>query len=146
MSQPPIAKTVIIITKTTPYCGGANPPEQILANARKQKIPFGEKFYIIKGSRNSSNRKLLATLLFDSTGKCFVQLQPGCYSVISEFGVKMPAADTSLYDMECLKKTWATPLFVFKVIKSKNGIFSHNIAESCPQNQPCYIGKIELPM
>lgn len=55
MTQTKKQHTAIIISKTTPYCGGANPPEDILEEAKKKKIPFGETFYIIKGSKNIIN-------------------------------------------------------------------------------------------
>lgn len=146
VSQTSKEKTTIIITKTTPYCGGANPPEQILEEARKKKIPFGEKFYIIKGTHNSLNRKITDTLVFDSSGKCSAILKPGCYSIINDFGFKRLQADTGLYDMDCLKKLWMTPLLVFKVVKGKSETFSYNIAEPCPHNKPCYKGEVALPM
>lgn len=146
ISQTQTGKTIIIITKTTPYCGGANPPEQILEEARKEKIPYGEKFYIIKGNKNTPNRKLVDSLTFDSSGKCLKALNAGCYSVINEFGFKKLAADASEYDIECLTQIWNTPLFTFKVVKGKAETFSFNIAEPCPYNKPCYKGKMELPM
>ena len=145
MAQSWLIETVIIITKTTPYCGGANPPEQILEEARKQKIPFGEKFYIIEGTQNVINRKIIDTLVFDSSGKCLVMLKSGCYSIITGFNFKKIEVDVSQYDMNCLQKLWSSPLFSFKVLKNKNE-FTYNIAEPCAHNKPCYKGKMTLPM
>ena len=139
-------KTTIIITKTTPYCGGANPPEEILNEAKKKKIPFGEKFYIIKGYCNSDDRKIINSLVMDSSGKGFSMLKPGCYSIINDFGYNKIDVDTSLYDMDCFKKLWETPLFKFEIVKGKSEIFSFNIEEQCPYNKPCYKGEIAVPM
>ncbi len=146
MTQPGKQLTGIIITKTGSYCGGANPPQHILDELEKKKIPFGEKFYIIKGSCNESNRKIIDTLVFDSSGKRTVMLKPGCYSIINDFGLNKPATDTTQFDMNCLLEEWKKPLFTFEVRKGKNETFSHNIHEICPHNMPCRIGKIALPM
>lgn len=146
VSQSHTVNTNIIITTTTPYCGGANPPEHILEEARKKKIPFGEKFYIINGCKNSVNRKIIDTLTIDSLGICSLKLKPGCYSVINNFGLNTIKVDTSQYDIKCLKLLWVKPLFSFKVIKGKNDNFSFNISESCPYNKPCFKGHVALPM
>lgn len=146
LTQPKKETTIIVITKTTPYCGGANPPEHILEEAQKKKIPFGEKFYIIKGYCNVADRKILDTLMMDAFGKGFSMLKPGCYSIINDFGYNNMGVDTSLYDMDCLKKLWETPLFKFEVVKGKSETFSFNIAEPCPHNKPCYKGEVAVPM
>ncbi len=146
LTQSGKGKTIFIITKTTPYCGGANPSEEILKEAKKKKIPFGEKFYIIKGYCNVADRKILDTLMMDASGKGVSILKPGCYSIINDFGYNKIDVDTSLYDMDCLKKLWETPLFKFEVVKGKSEMFSFNIAEQCPYNKPCYKGEIAVPM
>lgn len=138
--------TGIIITKTKSYCGGANPSKEILDELKKEKIPFGEKFYLIKGSCNIINRKILDTLIFDSSGKSMLNLKPGCYSIIDKFGLNKPEADTTQFDINCLMDEWKKPLFTFEVVKGKNETFSHNVHEICPYNMPCRIGKVELPM
>ena len=139
-------KITIIITKTSPYCGGANPPEEILEEGRKKKIPIGEKFYIIKGYCNSIVRNIVDSLVMNANGKGFSMLKPGCYSIIHDFGYNKLDLDTSLYDMDCYKKLWETPLFKFEVVKGKNETFSFNVAEQCPYNKPCYKGQIHVPM
>lgn len=146
MTQSGKEKTEIIITKTTPYCGGANPPEEILNEARKQKIPYGEKFYIIKGGCNKIDRVIIDTLVFDSSGKRLKMLKPGCYSVINEFGFNKLTTDADKFDLVCLKALWTKPLFSFVVVKGKSETFSHNIAEQCPYNMPCHKGIIAVPL
>ena len=146
ISQTASAKTTFIITKTTPYCGGANPPEHILEEARKKKIPYGEKFYIIKGSRNNKGRIIIDSFVISSYGRGFSFLKPGCYSVIDIFGYNKIIADPNLYDIECLNKLREEPLFKFESMRKKSVTFSFNISEACPYNKPCYKGKIALPM
>jgi hypothetical protein len=143
LTQAGMEKTTFIITKTTPYCGGANPSEEILEEAQQKKIPYGEKFYIIKGSCNVAGRKIVDSLMMDASGKGFSMLKPGCYSIINDFGHNKIDVDTSLYDMDCLEKLWKTPLFKFEVIKGKSESFSFNIDEPCPYNKPCL--KVILP-
>lgn len=82
----------------------------------------------------------------DASGKGFSMLEPGSYSIINDFGYNNIGGDTSLYDMDCLKKLWEIPLFKFEVVKGKSEIFSFNIAAPCPDNKPCYKGEIFLPM
>ena len=146
MAQIPKVKTTIIITKTNPYCGGANPPEEILKEGQKKKIPCGEKFYIIKGSLNDKGRKIIDSFVMNSSGKRVSLLTPGYYAVIDDFGYNKITSDPNLYDLECLKKLREVPLFKFEVQKRKSATFSFNIAEPCPYNKPCYKGKIDLPM
>lgn len=145
MTQSHKPLTGIIITKTDSYCGGANPSQEMLDEIKKKKIPVGEKFYVIKGSCNTSNRKILSTLAFDSNGKLKLSMAPGCYSIINEAGLNRPAADTSQFDMNCILEEWKKPLFSFEVHKGKSETFSHNIEEVCPFNLPCRKGRMELP-
>lgn len=146
MTQTKKQESVIIITKTTPYCGGANPPEEILAEAKKKKIPFGEKFYIFKGTKNRINRIIIDSVVLDSSGKWLTQLKQGCYSIIDTTGYHKINVDSTQYDLKCITELWERPLFTFKVSKDKSETYSLNIEEQCPHNKPCYKGEIPLPM
>ena len=146
LTQCQFVKTTIIITKTSPYCGGANPPEYILKAANEKKIPFGETFYIIKGEKNTKNRVLIDSFKFDSSGKHVALLKPNVYSVINMFNFKKLDLTSKDFDVNCLTKLWTTPLFTFKVLKGKSQVISFNITEPCPYNIPCMHNKIALPM
>lgn len=146
LCQVPKGKMTIVITETTPYCGGANPPEHILEKAREKRIPDGEKFYIIKGCRNYKGRTIVKAFVVSSSGKEFHNLKPGCYSIIDDFGYNKISTNNDLYDLECLKKLWEKPLFTFQVLKRKDSTYAFNIAEPCPYSHPCYKGQAALPM
>ncbi len=139
-------KTTIAITKTVPYCGGASPSQEILEESRKPKIASGESFYIIRGTRNINNRKIIKTINFNNAGKCTVLLAPGTYAVINAFGYKKLSTDTEQFDMTCLLSLWKKPLFSFTVKAGKSNAFSYTIEQQCPYNIPCSKKEIPVPM
>lgn len=138
-------KVAISITKTFPYCGGANPPQEIIDESQKMRIPFKENFYVIKGAVNLSGRKIIATLTFDSTGKKSIYLTPGTYSIIDDFGFKQLKVNAEQFDVSCMEQKWKKPIYVFEVKKGENLMVSQNISELCPHQLPCSKTKRALP-
>jgi hypothetical protein len=139
-------KCGIVITKSSPYCGGAAPSEQILEELKKKRIPFNEKFYIIRGKINKMPRTFVKPIAFDSLGIVYLFLKAGEYSIIDEFRYKKLSADTNLYDINCLQKIWSTSIFTFTVEKIGKNIFNYNIIDPCSFNVPCSKEKKALPM
>ena len=101
--------------ETIPYCGGANPGEEILKKSTEKKIALGQVFYIIRGNTNTSYHIIIDSFKVDGSGKNCVSLKPGTYSLINEFSYKKLVINDAVYDRECLKKLWSTPLAVFKI-------------------------------
>jgi hypothetical protein len=139
-------KVEIVLTKTTPYCGGANPPAEILEEASKQKIPFGEKFYLIKGAQNTVKRRIIKAFTYDSSGVYTLRLPAGTYSIINAFGFNKVSTDKNRFDINCLQQLWKKPVYTFTVTAGKSNLFSSNITELCPYNVPCSKEKMAMPM
>ncbi len=139
-------KTTITITKTEPYCGGANPPAEILEESRKPKTASGANFFIIRGTLNTRNRKIIKTINFNALSKYTVLLAPGTYAVINEFGYNKPSTNAADFDLSCLHALWKKPLFTFTVKAGKKNSFTHNIEVRCPYNIPCSKKEMEMPM
>jgi hypothetical protein len=139
-AQPIKQKVTISITKTTPYCGGANPPAEVLTEASTPRIPYGEKFYLIKGTLNIANRKIIKTITMDAAGTCAVWLPAGTYSIINAFGFNKMSTDKTRFDISCLTAVWKKPLCSFTVKPGKRNTVSYNIDEVCPYAMPCQKG------
>lgn len=145
--NPSVNATTIIITKTIPYCGGAAPSEEMIKASQEKIIPYGTFFYLIKGSINKEDRKVVSKFQIDSTGRACLNLRAGTYSIINEFSFQKLRLDSGKYDNNCLRNLWATPLISFQVQKNNCDTVRYNIAENCAYNQPC--GNkldVDLPM
>ncbi len=144
--QPPKGNILFIITKTTPYCGGANPSEEIVQESVRKKIPYGESYYIIEGSKNSNGRRIIDTLKLDSTGKVCSSLKPGIYSLINEFQFNKLVVDKDKFDFACMNENWSNALISFKVLQNTCDTITYNIAEGCPYIIPCSLLQQPIPM
>jgi hypothetical protein len=137
-----------IITGTSAYCGGARPPDELLAQLGTPTPRPGKKVYIKKGEVNSFNSKVVAELTTDTAGKFHVKLPPGKYLIVDEEKkdlsyynklFKEYKSQTESYeavDTVCLKAWYLKPDFTFEVKNSEIKNISVNYRKEC-FNLPC---------
>src|ERR1051326_4628541 len=63
-------------SQTYPYCGGARPTPEILEQLSQPKPVIGKKFHVIKGEKNSADRKIILSFTTDSSGNFSFKLPP----------------------------------------------------------------------
>ncbi len=137
---------IIKITRTEPYCGGAAPSDEMVKESQKKKIAFSEIFYLIQGSENKEGRRVIQKFRMDSSGYYCKKLAPGKYSVINEYSFQKLTIDSSHYNVDCIKKLWAAPMFRFTVSKSGCDTILFNINKYCSYNEPCKNRLDNIPM
>ena len=122
------------VTQTSPYCGGARPPKELLDRLATPVAYPNKKFYIRQGKVNSVKAKVIKSFTTDSAGEFSVQLAPGTYSIIQEEQLhKIKAVDyTKKYqvvDNKCLQEWWVKPYYLLEVkdndIRQLNFNFHH---------------------
>lgn len=137
---------VFIITKTIPYCGGANRTEDLETKSTRKKTVATETFYIIKGTVNTAGRSIIQRFSMGNAGKACIALSPGNYAVINKFSYQKLIIDKNRFDAVCLKQLWETPLFTFRVGKNKTETIVYNVEPPCEYNQPCAKLNNDIPM
>jgi hypothetical protein len=139
------------VTQTSPYCGGAKPPKELLDQLATPVAYPNKKFYIRLGKTNNAKAGIIKSFTTDSTGSFSTQLVPGTYSIILEEQVhKINAGNyTKKYevaDNKCLQEWWAKPYYVLEVKNNNtdqlNFVFHHRCYLS--NDIPCitYIGPL----
>jgi hypothetical protein len=135
------------ITQTHSYCGGARPPDELLAKLQAPHPFPGKKIYFRKGDVNTVDIKTLKEAVSDSSSHFHVMLSPGTYCVIEEDQVK--ALDTVAYrkkyatkylvvDDACLKEWWGKCLTTLVVEKADKKDLTLNFHIPCfTQGIPC---------
>jgi len=147
----------IQFTYTSSYCGGAEPPQELL-NTLATPQPFtGEKIYIKKGKINKPDDPIEAESIINENGLVKLNLPPGEYYVVFENKVdratyeefvKNYGTGSAYYepiDIKCLDTWLSTPELTFTAIASSENSYSVNSHKNCPWNSvPCagYIGSL----
>lgn len=137
------------VTQTRAYCGGARPPDEVFVMLATPRPYPGKKFYVIQGTVNSDQRKVMLSFTSDSLGNFRFRLPPGRYSIIMEEQAK--ALNPSDYktefitaDEECMKEWWAKPYYSLEVKKVPVKQLQFEFRKRCfiPLDIPClqYIG------
>lgn len=72
----------ITTTKTSSYCGGAKPPDELLDELREPKVYPKAKLFIRKGSKNEFQNPYFKKVETDSAGKVSISLPKGVYAVV----------------------------------------------------------------
>lgn len=126
-----------------PYCGGARPSAEMLAEAEKSK-PYADRTIIIvshKGKVDSTKT--------DATGTFKIDLKVGKYKVFESWRYYKKAAGGMLvsdFDAECLKKEWKKEIKEIIVTKQETKISDKNeIVDICPRDLPCILESHKPP-
>jgi hypothetical protein len=149
----------INLTQTSSYCGGAYPPDEVMADLQSPKKLPNQKIYIRPGIVNDWNVPLTAEGVSDINGVVVLELLDGTYSLIYEnkvnttyykqllqqFGQK--SMEEGGIDKKCLEEFIHTPEATFEV---KNGKTSApiivNLHHGCPwERTPCLPSDGNLP-
>lgn len=124
-------------TFTMPYCGGAKPTPEILAQAEKPQMLTSQKIYF----KNIKTNKL-DSVTTNQIGEVNKLLKSGTYLLIEPWRhlKQTPDGDIlSKYDENCLKSEWTKSFYTLTVTKKTTKLQTININYDCPHNFPCLL-------
>ena len=142
-SKPPVANEANLpgtytisgsVVQTSSYCGGANPPKELLRQMATPVPYAGKQFYIKSGNENDLAMPVITSFMTDSIGNFSIHLTPGIYSiVVKEQLTVLNAADFDTkklsVDKDCLAAWWKKPYYLLEVkqenISTLNFVFHH---------------------
>lgn len=130
------------VTSTEDYCGGARPSDELLQDLGTPK-PFANKvIYVKMGTVNKSSNKTIKKLKTDAKGGFSVMLNAGTtYYFVEEWKAKVfvtpKYSPEVVWDIQCLRKRYASPDYVLKVKNGKNPEVQINYHQNCSHNPYC---------
>ncbi len=142
--------TTIFLTQTSSYCGGAEPPAELL-NALATPQPLaGEEIYIRSGNKNNPDDTPLLEVVTGADGSATFYLVAGEYYVVfenkqdratyEEYKLKY-GTGTDYYepiDLKCLDEWLSKPELVFVVSDTMKNPLTINVHKPCSWNSiPC---------
>lgn len=131
------------ITCMQPYCGGARPSAEMLAEAQKPK-PFANKTIIIVTAKGKAD-----SVKTNTNGELVLKLKKGNYKIYESWRYyKKGAGGLKIadFDKECLKNEWKKEIKEIIVSKKEFKVIDKNvIVEDCPWNLPCILESAKPP-
>ncbi len=130
------------VTQTSSYCGGAQPPKDLINQLNTPNPLANKKLFVRRGKTNNLKSKIILSLTSDSLGNCNFKLPAGTYCIIDEtkkdytYYNKMikqyalPTKTTSAIDKQCLK-TWLNTPDAILTIKDSVNAFTVNFHKIC---------------
>jgi hypothetical protein len=140
----------ILLTQTAAYCGGAQPPEELL-NALATPQPLaGEKMFIRSGNKNNPGETSIIEVVTGADGSASFFLNAGEYYVVfenkqdkttyEEYKIKY-GSGSGYYepiDLKCLDEWLSKPELVFVVSDTMINPLTLNVYKPCSWNSiPC---------
>ncbi len=124
------------ITRTSDYCGGAMPTEEMLAQLKSPRPDEGRIIYVRIGSVNKATATIIKKVVTDANGDFTVVLKSGVvYSFVEEWKgkpLKIPEdTEYTKWDARCFRERYAKSDFVLKVKPSKNALVTINYHTPC---------------
>jgi len=120
-----------------PYCGGARPTPEIIADAAKPK-PYANKTLVFVSAKGK-----IDSVKTNNNGEFSAKLKVGTYKLFEAWRYYKKAAGglaVSDFDGECLKAEWKKEIKEIIVTKKETKISDKNeIIEICPWNLPCIL-------
>lgn len=151
--------TTIQAWKTTQYCGGARPTDEMLASMQTPKRLSDQLCFIRKGDKNAVSNSPVASATTNSDGQINIALEPGTYCLIfpnkvdsaaykmylSKFGEA--TANYSALDKKCLDEWFQKPELVFTIVDASVAFKTEfTIHQACSWNTvPCVDYKGPFP-
>lgn len=137
------------ISSTEDYCNGAAPTPEILEELATEKPEIGKIIYVKVGTSNKSTNKLVKKLKTDANGRFELYLNSGVtYYFVEEWKAKVFKAPKNTqeitWDIQCLRKRYASPDFVLRVKASNNPEVHINYHKPC--NFKPYCGSFSGPL
>jgi hypothetical protein len=124
-----------------PYCGGAKPSPEILAEAEKERPLDKHTFYVYK------KNKCIDSIKTDDNGIVNLNFKAGSYTLLESWKhfKKSPDGPITSYDKKCLKKAWCTPNY--KIIIKTEKDFKLNLCQevikgTCFYKFPCLLQRL----
>lgn len=122
-----------------PYCGGAKPSAEILAEAEKERPLAKHTFYVYQKG------KCIDSIKTDDNGLANINHKAGSYSLLEAWKhfKKTPNGNPiNEYDKTCLKQEWAKPNYKLTITTATN--FKLDVAQEvikgvCFYKYPCLI-------
>lgn len=141
---------------TSDYCGGANPPEELLENLKTPKPYQGKKIYLRAGNTNNFEQPILYSIITDTAGKFILLLPKGDYCIVDEYRTTAGYTDSlfvdkvpnlKMTDPWCIKQWCNECLIQFKIDNKNLSIEPITIHQQCfrPDGVPCLQYTGELP-
>lgn len=127
-----------------PYCGGARPSQEIIAEAEKERGLDNHTFYVYK------KNKCVDSIKTDDNGIGNLNIKSGSYTLVEAWKhFKRTPDGNSIkeYDKTCLKKEWKIPNYKLTIKTEKDfklELQQQTIRGICFYKYPCLI-KREMP-
>lgn len=100
--KPVLTALELTITSTSQYCGGADPPKELIDHLAKPK-PLENKLIYVRKEKNDLSTPILYTLTTNLNGRASLKLAPGKYTFVDA-----TKKDRLLYDSLLMKHREAT--------------------------------------
>lgn len=143
-----------IVEFTGRYCGGANPPKEILENARKKRPYSDYQLYVKAGKFNNLDAPIIDSTRTDAEGRFDFNLPPGEYVVLSAYHLNKDIFRNwkedkyiGISDWACLEEWWKKGLIQLKVENRPLGNLYLHFQKQCflPIGVPCLVYKGPFP-
>lgn len=126
-----------------PYCGGARPSPEMLADAQKHK-PYSNRTIIIVSSKGKVD-----SVKTNDSGLLKANLKIGKYKLFETWRYYKKATGGMLvsdFDKACLKTEWKKEIKEITITASETKVAEKNeIVEVCPWNLPCILESHKPP-
>lgn len=126
---------IVTLTCTYPYCGGARPTEEMMADAQKPK-PYAEKLVVVVSKTGKVD-----SAKTDKSGVLKLKLKAGTYMLCESWRFRKSGPQNeplSSFDTECLKTEWSKTITTFTV--GKKAVVVKDVAPiefQCNWRLPC---------
>jgi hypothetical protein len=128
-------KVTAKITYREPYCGGARPTEEMVAESQKQKNYSGKMMMLVseKGKIDSAKTNEQGELKFKLKKGTYKLFEPWRYYLNTPNG-----GDANDFNLDCLKQEWEKEAYLIVVTKKEIKIAPRTeIVAFCPSEVPC---------
>lgn len=135
-------KVVLEIKSLQPYCGGAAPTEEMIAESSRPK-PYAKKMIIV-----ISEKGKVDSVKTNEKGELKLKLKKGIYKLVEPWRYYLDTpggVDANEFDLHCLKEEWPKIAYVLEVTKKGfKAVSNQEIIIYCPNSLPC-IKNAEVP-
>lgn len=120
-----------------PYCGGARPTDEMMAEAQRPK-PFATRKLILLAKSGKVD-----TVMTDALGKVKLRLKKGDYTLMEPwryYRASFNGAPIDRFDSECLKNEWTKATVKISVTAKKaTVVFTNELHNYCDWAVPCLL-------
>lgn len=136
-------KIEIEIKSSAQYCGGAQPPEEVLQELATPKALAGAVFVVVK------DKKIVATVTSDKAGKLNFKLKKGDYKIYESWRYTLQTPNqmaADMFDKTCLVAEWERVYADLHVGKKKFDYkANYPLVKICDWMVPCLNVEVPVP-